>query len=46
MAIYVKSEIAPLKRAEDAVLLDTSEIGLEESCELLYATIREHLGIN
>lgn len=39
-------EIAPLKRAEDAVLLDTSEIGLEESCELLYATIREHLGIN
>ena len=38
-------EIAPLRRAEDAVLLDTSEIGLEESCELLYATIREHLGI-
>ena len=38
-------EIAPLKRAVDAVLLDTSEIGLEESCELLYATIREHLGI-
>ena len=37
-------ETAPLKQAEDAVLLDTSEIGLEESCELLYATIRERLG--
>ena len=38
-------EIAPLRRAEDAVLLDTSDIGLEESCELLYRTIREKLGI-
>ena len=38
-------EIAPLRQAEDAVLLDTSEIGLEESCELLYRTIREKLGI-
>ena len=38
-------EIAPLRRAEDAVLLDTSSIGLEESCERLYATIREKLGI-
>lgn len=38
-------EIAPLRRAENAVLLDTSEIGLEESCELLYSTIREKLGI-
>ena len=34
-------EIAPLRRAEDAVLLDTSSIGLEESCEKLFATIRE-----
>ena len=38
-------EIAPRRRAEDAVLLDTSSIGLEESCERLYATIREKLGI-
>ena len=38
-------EIAPLRRAEDAVLLDTSSIGLEESCERLYATIREKLWI-
>ena len=38
-------EIAPLRRAEDAVLLDTSSIGLEESCERLYAMIREKLGI-
>ena len=38
-------EIAPLRRAEDAVLLDTSSIGLEESCEKLFATIREKLGI-
>ena len=36
---------AVLRRAEDAVLLDTSSIGLEESCERLYATIREKLGI-
>ena len=38
-------EIAPLRQAEDAVLLDTSEIGLEESCELLFRTIREKLDI-
>lgn len=38
-------ETAPLRQAEDAVLLDTSEIGLEESCELLYRTIREKLNI-
>lgn len=38
-------EVAPLRQAEDAVLLDTSAIGLEESCELLYRTIRERLGI-
>ena len=36
---------APLRQAEDAVLLDTSDIGLEESCELLYRTIREKLNI-
>ena len=38
-------QTAPLRRAEDAVLLDTSDIGLEESCELLYRTIREKLNI-
>ncbi len=38
-------EIAPLRRAEDAVLLDTSEIGLEESVALLCDTIREKLQI-
>ena len=38
-------EVAPLRRAEDAVLLDTSEIGLEESIALLCATIREKLQI-
>ena len=38
-------ETAPLRQAEDAVLLDTSDIGLEESCELLYRTIREKLNI-
>ena len=38
-------DTAPLRQAEDAVLLDTSDIGLEESCELLYRTIREKLNI-
>ena len=38
-------ENAPLRQAEDAVLLDTSSIGLEESCQLLFSTTREKLGI-
>lgn len=38
-------EIAPLREAEDAVRLDTSELDLDESCELLYRTIRERLSI-
>ena len=38
-------EIAPLREAEDAVRLDTSELDLEQSCELLYRTIRERLSI-
>ena len=37
--------VSPLRRAEDAVLLDTSEIGLEESVALLCDTIREKLQI-
>ena len=43
MAIYVKSEIAPLKQAYDAVLLDTSDLSLEESVEALLKIIREKL---
>jgi cytidylate kinase len=36
-------EIAPLRQAEDAVLVDTTEIGLEESIELMINTIKERL---
>ena len=35
---------APLKQAEDAVLLDTSEIGLEESVDALCAIIEKRMG--
>ena len=38
-------EIAPLKQAEDAVLLDTSELSLEESIEALLIIIRERLAL-
>jgi cytidylate kinase len=34
---------APLKQAEDAILVDTTEIGLEESVELMINTIKERL---
>lgn len=34
---------APLKQAEDAVLVDTTEIGLEESIVLMINTIKERL---
>jgi cytidylate kinase len=34
---------APLKQAEDAVLVDTTEIGLEESIALMLKTIKERL---
>ncbi len=34
-------EIAPLRQAEDAVLVDTTELDLEESYQLLLKTIRE-----
>lgn len=37
-------EIAPLKQADDAVLLDTSDIGLEESIELVITTIKSKIG--
>ena len=36
---------APLRRDEDAVLLDTTEIGFDESFELLCRTIEERLGL-
>ena len=36
---------APLRRGEDAVLLDTTEIGFDESFELLCRTIEERLGL-
>ena len=35
--------IAPLKQAEDAVLVDTSDIGLEESIQLIIRTIKENI---
>ena len=38
-------EIAPLKQAEDAVLVDTSELDLEESEALLCRISREKLGL-
>lgn len=38
-------ETAPLRQAEDAVLADTTGIGLEESFALLSGIVREHLGL-
>lgn len=38
-------EIAPLKQADDAVLLDTSELSLEESIEALLKIVRERLAL-
>lgn len=35
--------IAPLREAEDAIRIDTSEIDFDQSFELLKRTIREHL---
>ncbi|MGN1418578.1 MAG: (d)CMP kinase [Acutalibacteraceae bacterium] len=36
-------EIAPLKKAEDAILCDTSDINLEQSIELIIRTIKENI---
>ena len=36
-------EIAPLRQAEDAVVLDTSDLDLEESIEALYALVKERI---
>lgn len=38
-------ETAPLRQAEDAVLADTTGIGLEESFQLLSDIVRERLGL-
>lgn len=38
-------EAAPLKQAEDAVLLDTGALNFEESLEALLAIIREKVGV-
>ena len=35
--------IAPLRQAEDAVLVDTSELNLQESLEALCALVDERL---
>lgn len=37
-------EIAPLKQAEDAVLVDTTELNLEQSAEAIVKVIREKTG--
>ena len=37
--------VAPLKQADDAVLLDTSELSLEESIEAILNIIRERLAL-
>lgn len=36
-------DVAPLRQAEDAILVDTSDIGFDESRELLLRVIRERL---
>ena len=38
-------EIAPLKPAEDSILVDTTELELEESVDLVLRTAKERLGI-
>lgn len=38
-------EIAPLKQANDAILLDTSELSLEESVDAILRIIRERLAL-
>ena len=38
-------DIAPLRRAEDAVLVDTSELDFEQSKALILKTIREKVGL-
>ena len=37
--------VAPLKQAEDAVVVDTSGLDLEESLETLYTLVKERLDL-
>ena len=37
--------VAPLRQAEDAVLLDTTELDFQESAEALLKIIRERTGL-
>ena len=37
-------EIAPLKQAEDAVLVDTTELNLEQSAEAIVKVIKDKTG--
>lgn len=39
-------EIAPLKQSDDAILIDTSDLNLEESIEKLYLIIRDKISNN
>ena len=38
-------EIAPLRRAEDALLLDTSDLSLEESFQALLSLVKENISL-
>ena len=39
----VRRAVAPLRQAEDAVLLDTTELGLEESLKALISLVKARL---
>lgn len=41
----LERESAPLRQAEDAVVLDTTGMGLEESCTRALELVRERLGV-
>ena len=38
-------KLAPLKQAKDAVLVDTTELGLQESIARVISLIQERLGL-
>ena len=38
-------DIAPLKQAEDAVLLDTTGLNLEQSCDRLLSLVKEKIAL-
>ena len=38
-------KIAPLKQAKDAVVVDTTELSLQESVDTVLGLIRERLGL-